>query len=231
VRHPVLSRPLFAIRLFSMSILAAVIMFVCLFTIVFLMPFFLIHPGDYPVNGAGIIMSCIFVALFVVSPLSGTLYDRIGSRLLTTLAFGLVAGSLFSLALIPADASPVAIIWRLSLAGIGTAVFLPPNSAAAFSAVAPPKRGVASATVAMSRNLGMVLGVAIGGAIFNSVFFQLSGGLSLKEYQPALEDTFMESFHFVMTGGGFIAILGMIVSYLRGPEQINSKQPTRPVAS
>jgi len=77
----------------------------------------------------------------------------------------------------------------------------------------------------------MVLGVAIAGAIFNSVFYQLSDGLSLKEYQPALEEIFMESFHFVMKAGGFIAILGMIIAFLRGPEQTGlKKQRTYPSA-
>lgn len=223
VKHPILSRSLFSIRLFSMPIIAAVILFVCLFTLVFLMPFYLIHPGGYPVNVVGGTMACIFVALFVVSPISGALYDRIGSRLLCTIAMGIIACSLFSLSVLPADAPFLSIILRLSLAGIGTAVFLPPNSAAAFSAVSPESRGVASATVAASRNLGMVLGVAIAGAIFNSVFYKLSGGLSLKEYQPGLESIFMESFHFVMAGGGCIAVLGMIISFLRGPEQINHR--------
>jgi EmrB/QacA subfamily drug resistance transporter len=220
VRHPILSRSLFEIRLFSMPIMAAVILFVCLFSLVFLMPFYLIHPRGYPVNTVGGIMACIFVALFVVSPFSGALFDRIGSRFLCTLAMALIACSLFSLSSIPVKASFFSIIWRLSLAGIGTAIFLPPNSAAAFSAVTPENRGVASATVAAARNLGMVLGVAIAGAIFNSVFYNLSNGLSLKEYQPALEGIFMDSFHFVMKAGGFIAILGMIISFLRGPENV-----------
>jgi EmrB/QacA subfamily drug resistance transporter len=226
VRHPILSRSLFSIRLFSMPIVSAVILFVCLFTIVFLMPFYLIHPGEYPVNAAGGTMACVFVALFIVSPLSGALYDRIGSRLLCTFGMAIIGVSLFSLATIPADISFFSIIWRLSLAGIGTSIFLPPNSAAAFSAVAPKNRGVASATVAAARNLGMVLGVAIAGAIFNSVFYSLSGGQSLKVYQPDLEEFFMRSFHFVMAGGGIIAILGMIVALLRGPEQI-SREPQK----
>jgi MFS family permease len=223
VRHPILSRALFSIRLFSMPILSAVILFICLFTLVFLMPFYLIHPGGYPANVVGGIMASIFVALFIVSPLSGALYDSIGSRLLCTLAMAIIACSLFSLATIPADASLFSIIWRVSLAGIGTAVFLPPNSAAAF-AVPPESRGVASATVAAARNLGMVLGVAITGAIFNSVFYNLSNGLSLKEYHPALEGIFMNSFHFVMMAGGFIAIFGMIIAFLRGPEQTVSHE-------
>jgi EmrB/QacA subfamily drug resistance transporter len=229
-RHPILSRSLFAIRLFSMPIMAAVILFVCLFSLVFLMPFYLIHPRGYPVNGVGGIMASIFIALFVVSPFSGALFDRIGSRILCTAAMALIACSLFSLSFLPAKASFFSIIWRLSLAGIGTAIFLPPNSAAAFSSVAPKSRGVASATIAAARNLGMMLGVALTGAIFNSVFFNLSDGLSLKEYQPALEGIFMDSFHFVMRAGGFIAILGMILSFLRGPEQISSRGREGPTA-
>ena len=228
VKHPILSRSLFAVRLFSMPIVAAVILFICLFSLVFLMPFYLMYPAGYPVNVVGGIMACIFVSLFIVSPFSGALYDRIGSRLLCTLAMAIIACSLFSLAAIPANASFFSIIWRLSLAGIGTAVFLPPNSAAAFSAVSPESRGVASATVAAARNLGMVLGVAIAGAIFNSAFYNLSNGLSLKEYHPALEEIFMEGFHLVMMAGGFIAILGMIVAFLRGPEQTGLKK-RRPV--
>ncbi|MEJ2259928.1 MAG: hypothetical protein P8X78_05405, partial [Nitrosopumilaceae archaeon] len=85
--------------------MAAVILFVCLFTLVFLMPFYLIHPGNYPVNAVGGIMACIFVALFVVSPFSGALYDRIGSRLLCTLGMAIIAASLFSLATVTANAS------------------------------------------------------------------------------------------------------------------------------
>jgi EmrB/QacA subfamily drug resistance transporter len=224
VKHPILSRSLFALRLFSLPIVAAVILFICLFSLVFLMPFYLIHPGGYPVNVVGWIMACIFVSLFVVSPFSGALYDRIGSRLLCTLAMAIIACSLFSLSTISANASFFSIIWRISLAGIGTAIFLPPNSAAVFSAVSSESRGVASATVAAARNLGMVLGVAITGAIFNSVFYKLSNGLSLMEYHPAMEEIFMESFHFVMMAGGFIAILGMAIAFLRGPEQVGIKK-------
>ena len=82
-----------------------------------------------------------------------------------------------------------------------------------------------------ARKLGLVLGVAITGAIFNSVFYRLSNGLSLKEYHSDLEGIFMESFHFVMKAGGFIAILGMVIAFLRGPEQTGlKKQRTYPSA-
>jgi len=216
--HPILDSKLFRIRLFALPILAAIIIFASLFSLVFLMPFYLINPGGFAIDRAGYLMATIFVFLFIVSPLSGALSDRIGSRLLCTCGTGIVAAALYLLALLPPGASVVEIVWRLSLAGIGMAVFIPPNSATAMNSVPRHRRGVASATVAAARNLGMVLGVAVSGAVFNGTFHRLSKGIGMKQYQPSLELVFMQAFHAAMIGGALIALVGVMVSFLRGPE-------------
>jgi MFS family permease len=106
--------------------------------------------------------------------------------------------------------------WRLALAGIGIAVFISPNSAAAMSAVPPRHRGIASGAVATARNLGMVIGVALAGLIFNSTFRHLSGGHDLKIYTPALEPVFMAAFEHAMLAGAAVAGVGIVVAYFRG---------------
>lgn len=216
--HPILDGELFRIRLFTLPILAAIIIFAGLFSLVFLMPFYLLNPGGFSVDQAGYLMATIFVFLFIVSPISGALSDRIGSRLLCTCGTGIVVLALFLLSLLPADASIIDIIWRLALAGIGMAIFIPPNSAIAMNSVPPHRRGVASATVAAARNLGMVLGVAASGALFSSTFHRLSDGSYIKSYQPAMEQIFMQAFHTAMLGGMLIGLTGVVVSYLRGRE-------------
>ncbi len=218
VAHPILDSELFRIRLFALPVLAAIILFASLFSLVFLMPFYLIDPAGFAVDHAGYLMATIFVFLFVVSPISGSLSDRIGSRLLCTCGTGIVALALYLLAVLPADASVIDIIWRLALAGVGMAVFIPPNSATAMNIVPAHRRGVASATVAAARNLGMVMGVAVSGAVFNGTFEKLSQGTSLNIYRPALEPIFMVAFHTAMVGGMCIALTGVLISYLRGPE-------------
>ncbi len=224
VVHPILAGDLFRIRLFILPIVAAVILFMSLFSLVFLMPFFLLDPGGFNVDHAGYLMATIFVFLFVVSPISGALSDRMGSRLLCTFGTAIVATALFLLSRLPADASVFAIIWHLALAGIGMAVFIPPNSATALSFIPPHRRGIASATVAAARNLGMVLGVAISGAMFNSSFQRLSGGIQLTIYRPSMESIFMTAFHAAMAGGMAVALFGVIISFLRGPEPRNLRQ-------
>jgi len=217
--HPILDSALFRIRLFTLPILAAIIIFVSLFSLVFLMPFYLLNPGGYSVDQAGYLMATIFVFLFIVSPVSGTLSDRIGSRLLCTVGTGIVALSLYLLAHLPPEAPVPSIVGRLALAGVGMAVFIPPNSAAAMNSVPPQRRGVASATVAAARNLGMVLGVAVSGAVFNGTFHRLSNGIDMKFYNPTLEPVFMKAFHTAILVGGAISLTGVVVSYLRGPER------------
>ena len=109
--------------------------------------------------------------------------------------------------------------WRLALAGIGIAVFISPNSAAAMSAVPPLHRGIASVAVSTARNLGMVIGVASAGLIFNSTFQHLNGGRDLKIYTSSLESIFMAAFQRSMLAGAAVAALGVVVAYLRGRDR------------
>ena len=125
---------------------------------------------------------------------------------------------LFTLATLTPSAAYGSIVWRLALVGIGTAVFIPPNSAAAMSAIPPHQRGIASGTVATARNLGMVIGVALAGLTFNTIFNSLTGGLDLKVYRPELEPHFVTAFQYAMMAAGMVAGIGAVVSFLRGPD-------------
>jgi len=219
IDHPILRPSLLKIRLFTLPILAAIALFASLFSVIFLMPFYLMQPCGFSEEEAGYIMVMLFIPLFVVAPVSGTVSDRIGTRMLCTLGMGVLAIAFFAMSSLSpvSDSFPVA--WRLALVGIGTAIFISPNSAVAMAAVPPAHKGVAAGTVATARNLGMVLGIALAGAIFNSTFYTLSGGLVLKIYQPELEPFFMGAFRHAMIAGGIVAIIGMILAFLRGPER------------
>ncbi len=222
--HPVLDPDLFKNRLFSLSMLAAMLLFLSLFVVVFLMPFYLLKPGGFTEQAAGIMMTIPFVFLFVMSPFSGYLSDKVGSRILCTAGMAVMAISLYSLARLPLSAGAVAIAWRLSLAGLGASLFLPPNSAAALSSVPDNRRGIASATVATARNLGMVVGVALAGAVFDWTFAAQSGGRTLKEYGPELSGAFMSAFHAATLAGAVVAAGAVAVAWLRGPD-VRFKRP------
>ena len=221
--HPILDPSLLKIRLFALPVAAAVILFIGLFFITFLMPFYMVHPLGFSMQRVGATMMTPFVFLFFFAPLSGSLSDRMGSRGLCTVGMALLAAALFFLSRLTAQATTLDMAWRLALAGIGIAMFISPNSAAAMSAVPPRHRGIASGSVATARNLGMVIGVASAGLIFNSTFRQFSGGQDLKIYTPALEASFMAAFQQAMLVGAGVAAVGIGVAYLRGRDRGRSE--------
>jgi MFS family permease len=217
--YPIVEPGLFTNRLFSFSIAAAVTLFISLFTITFMMPFYLVNPAEFPAAKTGGVLVIPFFFLFIGAPLAGAMSDRIGSRLLCTLGMCILAFSLLAFAWMPASKDVWPIAWRLAIAGIGMATFTSPNSAAAMSAVIPQRRGIAAALVATARNFGMVFGVAATAVIFNVSFQKASGGQSLQNYHPGMEAAFMIAFHHAMLWGATVALSGAVLSALRGKEE------------
>ncbi|MGD9878107.1 MFS transporter, partial [Desulfococcus sp.] len=217
--HPLISPSLLRIRLFVLPVLAGMILFAGLFTIIFLMPFFLMHPRGLSPGDTGLIMVTPFIFLFLFAPLSGALSDRLGSRWLCTLGMAVLTASFVLLSRLTPEASKIEIAWRLAVSGIGTGLFIAPNNAAAMSAVPRKFMGVAAGTVATVRNLGMVLGIALAGTLFNSAFHASSGGRLLKVYTPDLEPVFMEAFRHAMSSGIALGAIGIVVAFLRGRDE------------
>lgn len=218
-KHPLVEPSLVRIRLFTMSALSGMIIFSGLFTIIFIMPFYLMHPCGLSPKQTGYMMITPFIFLFVFAPLSGAMSDKIGSRILCTLGMTILTVSFFFLSRLNPAMSLFSVAWRLAMAGIGIAIFTPPNNAAAMSSVPYKYMGVAAGTIATVRNLGMVLGIALAGTIFNYVFFKLSGGLSLKVYTADMESVFIEAFRCAMLSGAMVSAIGIAVSFLRGAEK------------
>ncbi len=217
--YPIIDLSLFRIRLFTLPVAAAVLLFMTLFTMVFLMPFFLMMPRGLKEAHAGYMMMIPFLFLFVVSPVSGIISDKTGSRVLCTVGMGIMTVALFSMTFLTADSTLFDIGWRMALVGLGASVFLPPNSATVMSAVLPQKRGVAGGVVAAARNLGMVTGVAMAGAVFNYYYYKLSGGMNVKHYTPESVFFFMKAFKAALISGVITGVIGMIFSVFRGPEE------------
>jgi len=214
--YPLFDLDLMKIRLFTFPLIAAGILFACLFVLVFMMPFFLTYPCGFSASKTGLIMIVPFLFLLVISPVSGILADRLGSRILCTTGMVFMGMSLFFLVFSNPDMGVTSIVWRIALAGIGTALFVSPNNTAIMGAVPVHQRGIASGATATARNLGMVFGVALAGAIFSS-FISLQGQ-GPEGYAPAMAPAFMAGFKHVMATGSGLAFIGAAVAFSRGRE-------------
>ena len=113
----------------------------------------------------------------------------------------------------------LSILWRIALAGIGTALYISPNNTAIMSCVPLSRRGIASGAVATARNLGMVIGIALAGLIFTTSFSSLTNGSSLENYLAVMEPFFMVSFKRTMAMGAILSAFGIVVAFARGKER------------
>ncbi|NOX34451.1 MAG: MFS transporter [Deltaproteobacteria bacterium] len=218
-RYPLFDLKLLEIKLFVFPVIASAILFAALFVIVFMMPFYLTYPCGFSASKTGSIMIVPFLFLLFVSPVSGVLYDKLGSRLLCMTGMSVLTLSLVSLIYIQPSMGVLSILWRVALAGIGTALYVSPNNTVIMSCVPLTRRGIASGAVATARNLGMVVGVALAGLIFSTSFSNLTNGLSLENYLAATEPFFMISFKRTMVMGLVLSCLGIFVTYARGKEK------------
>lgn len=216
--HPLFDLDLLKIRLFVLPLAASGILFAALFTIVFMMPFYLTYPCGFSAARTGGIMIVPFLFLLFISPIAGGLSDRFGSRLLCSFGMVLLGLSLVSLIFLSPEMEIPAILWRMGLAGVGTALFVSPNNTTLMGAVPIVRRGIASGATATARNLGMVMGVAFATTIFTSSFAHLTKGAGLDNYTPAMAPYFMASFQKVMGSGAIIAFVGAAIAYARGKE-------------
>jgi EmrB/QacA subfamily drug resistance transporter len=203
--HPLLDPALFSLRLFTSASLSAGANYVALFVAVFLTPFSLVAVYGETIRTAGLIMTVIPLLMGLSAPAAGVLSDRIGSRLLSSAGLGIVALSLAGLSASHPEEGRGPVILFLALMGLGSGVFQTPNTSALMGSVPPARRGVAAGMQATCRNLGMVLGVALAGAIVGTIAPGGSG-------DPALGSAIRTAY----LAGAFAALVGMAVSLSRG---------------
>jgi EmrB/QacA subfamily drug resistance transporter len=210
VQSPMLDLSLFKSRLFSASISAAVLNYICVYSILFLMPFYLIQARQFSPSYAGLLLSVQPLIMAIVAPISGTLSDRIGVRLPSTLGMGILAMGLFLLSRLGPVSSPGAIAAAMLISGLGIGIFISPNNSALLGSAPRNRQGIAG-LLATARNVGMVLGVGLAGAIFTTIMAQVITPIA-AEYQ-AISPSLMVA--------ASVALLGMMISAMRGETYTN----------
>lgn len=162
---PMLNMSLFRNLTFSLANISALLNFMSQYIIVFLTPFYLQRLLYYAPNKVGLTMTASPLAVMVVAPFSGFLSDRIGTRLLACFGAAICALALFLMSQLPPSASSLDVMWRLAIFGLGTGIFQSPNNSAVMGSAPRPQLGVASGILSTVRNVGMVFGIATGGAV------------------------------------------------------------------
>ena len=123
---------------------------------------------DYSPLKAGLVF-LPFTVLFTIGNLqAGRLASAIGPRLSMAGGTALIAAAFLLLALVT-PTSGLAIVVALVIAGVGQSLTYTISTTAGMGAISAAKAGAASGVLQMVRQLGVVFGVAVPGALFKAL--------------------------------------------------------------
>lgn len=212
---PVLRLDLIVRRYYWSAVVCSSCSFIMLFTVTILMPFYLDRVLRLPAMHIGLTMMAVPGAAVVAAPLSGTLSDRIGCRLLTTSGLLISTFGLLLLALVGTDGSVFAAGACLAVIGGGQATFLSPNSSSLLGRVPPEATASSAAILATARNLGMLMGISLSGLLFSHLFSRVTGGLDLRDFGGADRSAFLHAMRWTLLTAVDIGLVAAWLSWQR----------------
>ena len=196
--QPMIHLSLFRNRLFSINLITGFMSFIAISGTFILLPFYLEDVLGYDVAQVGLLLAVVPVALGVLSPISGTLSDRFGSRPIIVIGLILLLIGYYTISTLNAQTTAAGYILRLLPLGLGMGIFMSPNNSAIMGAASRQQLGIVSGLLSISRTLGQTVGIAVLGAIWaGRVFYHvgqtLPGGATAAPAPAqvvALQDAF-----------------------------------------
>jgi len=211
--NPMLDLGLFRKGQFSLTASSAILNYIGVYSVIFLMPFFLIQGRMLTTAEAGLILTAQPIVMAIIAPLSGTLSDRIGTRIPAVIGMVILSIGLFLLSRLGADSPNWQIVLSLGIMGLGTGIFISPNNSALMGSAPHNRQGIAAGILATARNFGMVLGVGISGAIFTTIVARGEASGAVGEAAIGIFFNAIQASLLVAAG---VAIIGAFTSAVRG---------------
>jgi len=204
-KQPVIDLRHFKNRQFAAANISALISFMAMFSVILLMPFLLLNELNYLPEKAGLVFMAVPLVMSVVSPVSGWLSDRTSSYVLSSIGIGIATLSILSLGYLNYNSSFMDVALRLSLLGLGMGLFQPPNNNIIMGSLPKEQLGIAAGVLGTMRNMGMVIGVAVSGAVFSNRYVFYGNN----------ENSFLSAFHDTFVVSAIICGIAVVVSLVR----------------
>ena len=213
VKSPLLDIKLFVKnRVFVFSNLTHLISYTATFSIAFLLSLYLQYIKGLSPQSAGLVLVAMAGVQSGFSPVAGRLSDRFEPRILASIGLGLTAVGLSRFILLAEDTSLAFIIGNLVLIGFGRALFVSPNTNAIMTSVKQRVYGVASATFATMRQIGMTFSMGITMLLF-AIY------IGRMEITPQYYPQFLSSTKIAFIIFTALCSAGIVTSMLRGRTQ------------
>ncbi len=214
-------------RLFAAANLSALLNYTSFFGVSFFISFYLQRVLNESALQAGVVLFVMPVTMAILSPLSGWLSDRLGSRILASSGMSLICIGLLWTSTLTLNSTPFEVASRLFIIGFGMGMFSSPNTSAVMGSVEKTKLGIASGTLATMRFLGQSLSLAMMSAIFatfisSSTLSALFVGINPSALGVAAK-VFVEGMKNAFIISAVISAVGVVTSLVRGNKRYKSE--------
>ncbi len=210
IKSPLLDISLFRdSRAFTFSNLAALIIYSATFAVSFLISLYLQYVKGFNPEHAGLILVAMPAMQAIFSPLAGRFSDRIEPRIIASIGMALLTVGLAVFIFLNEKTSLGLIIGNLTLMGFGFALFSSPNTNAVMSSAPKAAYGVASATLATMRQVGMVFSMGLAMLMFALYIGRVQ---ITPEYYPLFQESMKTSFIIF----AILCFSGIFASLARG---------------
>ena len=222
-RDPVVDFSFFKNRVFTLSIVTAMLQSLALFSVNFLLIFYLEGIAGLSILTASYLIIPMAIASSVVGPYAGFLSDRLGARIIASAGLVIQTGVLFLLSGLSANTTLLQVGLIEALYGLGGGLFWPANTSAIMASSPPARYGVASAIMNTFRNTGMVMSfvvslTAVTGVIPVAIVYQLFIGTFSGTLAPNYVAAYLSGQSFAFELSATLLILATLFSLIRGKE-------------
>ena len=163
---PLIRLAMFRDRVLSASLATSALVSTVVMATLVVGPFYLARALGLDTAAVGLVMSAGPLAAALAGVPSGRLVDGFGARRMGLAGLaGMSAGSM-GLALMPARLDVPGYLAPLVVLTVGYALFQAANNTTVMADVPPDRRGVVAGLLTLSRNLGLVTGASLMGAVF-----------------------------------------------------------------
>lgn len=166
VASPLIRLAAFGNTMLSASLATSALVATVMMATLVVGPFYLSRALGLDAAVVGIVMSVGPLVAALSGVPAGRLADRFGAGRMTVIGLLAIAAGCFILSVMPAISGIPGYIAPIAVITSGYALFQTANNTAVMSDISPDQRGVISGLLNLSRNLGLITGASVMGAVF-----------------------------------------------------------------
>jgi EmrB/QacA subfamily drug resistance transporter len=223
-RYPMLDLSVFSDYERTIAYASTMLMSIARFAVVLLIALYLQAASGADPFQAGVRVIPVAGGMVLASPLAGRLATRYPARWVASAGMAIAAAGLALLAAVISPSLDYPVIGGCLLAvGIGTGIFMTPNTSSIMGGVEPDRRGIVNGVRSMLQNTGYAVSTAMSLAIVTS---PLTPGEKQAAYAGTLSrlsshalDNFTGGYRTALAVLAGICVLGMVLSLARNAGQ------------